>query len=289
MEKSFNLKSKSGSQFEIVTQILVEKSNMGGYTKKLEVIEAKVNGKEIPKNKHSNKPFMMEVTSVYQKSKKYIALSIKYSAWEYVTKALGVKTKQDSGYVLAGKDLEEYYMNDFQSKSENIIEKMKAEEAKRLESSFNDIKNNDIIEFSKHSSYGISICHEAKEHKFFRNATETIEKSNIEINDKFQTHLDMGDYSITTYYKMTFEEFERLVKEAQDTIKKIASKKAEKEAKKQFEEKKVFEKAKKMGEPQVLKRWSEPCNDPKEECSLDNVTLYAMPDGTTKIKRYHTY
>ena len=51
----------------------------------------------------------------------------------------------------------------------------------------------------------------------------------------------------------------------------------------------IFDKAKETGERQLLQKWSEHCNDPKEECNLDMVYIYAMPDGTTKQERHHTW
>jgi hypothetical protein len=50
-----------------------------------------------------------------------------------------------------------------------------------------------------------------------------------------------------------------------------------------------FAEAKRTGEKVLLRSWMADCNDPREECSLDHVTEYAMPDGTTEIMRYHTW
>ncbi len=51
----------------------------------------------------------------------------------------------------------------------------------------------------------------------------------------------------------------------------------------------AFRLAKETGEPQFLTRYMAECNDPKEQCSLDHVTVCAMPDGTTKRERQHTW
>lgn len=50
-----------------------------------------------------------------------------------------------------------------------------------------------------------------------------------------------------------------------------------------------FAEAKRTGERVELRSWMDDCNDPREQCSLDHVTEYAMPDGTTKIERQHTW
>lgn len=51
----------------------------------------------------------------------------------------------------------------------------------------------------------------------------------------------------------------------------------------------VFSEAKRSNRPAILDQYTAECNDPREECSLDNVTVYAMPDGSTKITRSHTW
>lgn len=53
--------------------------------------------------------------------------------------------------------------------------------------------------------------------------------------------------------------------------------------------KEFIEKAKEENKPQIIKKWSEDCNDPNEECSLDFITLTAYPDGSIKANRQHTW
>jgi len=50
-----------------------------------------------------------------------------------------------------------------------------------------------------------------------------------------------------------------------------------------------FDEAQRTGEPVELDSWMANCNDPREECSLDHVIEYAMPDGTTRVERHHTW
>ena len=50
-----------------------------------------------------------------------------------------------------------------------------------------------------------------------------------------------------------------------------------------------FEVAKKTGIKQKIQSLSEECNDSNEDCSLDIITVYAMPDGTKKVERNHTW
>lgn len=50
-----------------------------------------------------------------------------------------------------------------------------------------------------------------------------------------------------------------------------------------------YQQARETGEPVAIQRYTAECNDPGEECSLDIVTVYAMPDGSAKEVRRHTW
>lgn len=51
----------------------------------------------------------------------------------------------------------------------------------------------------------------------------------------------------------------------------------------------IFALAKSTAEKQVLSKNTVDCNDQSEECSTDIITVYAMPDGSTKTVRTHTW
>ena len=51
----------------------------------------------------------------------------------------------------------------------------------------------------------------------------------------------------------------------------------------------AFAEAKRTNHPVVIKQWSEGCDHSVEECDIDNLTQYAMPDGSTKTTRSHSY
>jgi hypothetical protein len=51
----------------------------------------------------------------------------------------------------------------------------------------------------------------------------------------------------------------------------------------------IFETAKKTGEKQLISKWLEDCNDPREECNTDICCEWAMPDGTRQYTRNHTW
>lgn len=66
-------------------------------------------------------------------------------------------------------------------------------------------------------------------------------------------------------------------------------KKAAKKAAANRERQAKFNEARETGSPVLLARWTEPCSDPREECSLDVCCQYSMPDGSTKVERQHTW
>lgn len=83
---------------------------------------------------------------------------------------------------------------------------------------------------------------------------------------------------------------------SRDSLEQIKATKSAKEvaatAKKGQEEAEMqakFEEARISGKPVVLESYMADCNDPHEECSTDLVATYAMPDGSTKTERQHTW
>lgn len=66
----------------------------------------------------------------------------------------------------------------------------------------------------------------------------------------------------------------------------IEAEKAQKN-KKEEEKKNALQRAKTTGERQIIDRWTEDC--PHKDCSNDIVTYWAMPDGSTKTERRHTW
>lgn len=50
-----------------------------------------------------------------------------------------------------------------------------------------------------------------------------------------------------------------------------------------------IEQARISGEPVLIAKWLEPCNDPTEECSWDYIRRYVYPNGELKDDRQHTY
>lgn len=93
---------------------------------------------------------------------------------------------------------------------------------------------------------------------------------------------DSGDYSYRTTYNVSGKELLKMLEEEEANIEKATQAKKEK-----IQE--LKEKAKETGEKQLLKSYTEDCNDDNEECDIDDVRVYIMPDGTQKIERNHTW
>jgi len=47
--------------------------------------------------------------------------------------------------------------------------------------------------------------------------------------------------------------------------------------------------AKETGKPVVIGHYSDDCDDPNEECSMDTITEYIYPDGKIRTTRQHTW
>lgn len=119
---------------------------------------------------------------------------------------------------------------------------------------------------------------------------ETMKTDDIEkVLGRKHDEVDMGDYSITYTYNMTYGEFKKLFKAAEQKKAEIERRKQEREAQKQKEIDEKFKQARETGEKVELERWTAGCDDPSADCDLDIIVKYAMPDGSTKTERYHTY
>lgn len=134
----------------------------------------------------------------------------------------------------------------------------------------------------------------AGQHEFFKESAERIHEhlktDDIEkVLNRKADDVDLGDYAHVFTYEMTLAEYKKLVELAEEKAAKKAAEKREKEEKAAQREKELFDKAKETGEKQVLEQFPVDCDDPHEECDIDIVTIYAMPDGTKKSVRSHTW
>lgn len=119
----------------------------------------------------------------------------------------------------------------------------------------------------------------------------------IDIDEPFSMKLDILKKAIEklgfdNYYKcdeIDIEARDNNLESGFYTINELYKDRLLNKSKKEDAIKEIFAKAVETREKQVIKHWSEECNDGNKECSLDIVYLYAMPDGSEKIERTHTY
>lgn len=71
-------------------------------------------------------------------------------------------------------------------------------------------------------------------------------------------------------------------------VRKIEEENAERRKEKEKIEN-LLEIARKTGRKQLICQWTEGCNDPNEECVVDVVSEWAMPDGSIQRTRTHTW
>lgn len=182
---------------------------------------------------------------------------------------------------------------DATKKAKEILEKIEQEEAKKaFENLSDDIKITMIFA----TDFTTVVCEDetAGKHEFFKMTAESIHKylNTDEIENTLgrkADEVDFGDYVHKFRYEMAFGEYKRLAELAEMKAQEAEQKKLEKEKAEKERIEKLFEKARETGEKQVIVQYSVPCNVPEEDCDIDIVTVYAMPDGTRKTERHHTW
>ena len=105
--------------------------------------------------------------------------------------------------------------------------------------------------------------------------------------------LGIMSYGESVVYRLTPEEYAEFIRRREankkQTEKRRKAKEQQQEQQSNEKHLKAFAQAKATGERVALGTWMAPCDDPDEECNLDTVTKWALPDGTTTITRQHTW
>lgn len=200
----------------------------------------------------------------------------------------GRKSKQKYDYI--GIRISEADKNKFmQYKSE--CEEIQRQEFEKLDNKR--IEDNIQVKISYQSSLGgYYISDEQKEtSNILKDVQKKLNENRInnDLFKEFESDVDWGDYSVRYSYHLTMKELLELMKKVDSIIEEKNKKKLEKKKKEEERVQKLFELAKETGESQIIRRWTEPCNDPYEECDIDEVCIMAMPDGSEKKVRNHTW
>jgi hypothetical protein len=116
---------------------------------------------------------------------------------------------------------------------------------------------------------------------------ETIQKNKRNLIDALtekstKSERETGLYTPAGWFEISNDEMMEIYNS-------IVEQKEEKKEKDNKERQAMMEKATQTGEKQILSKTHEECNDPEESCDIDEIIEYAMPDGTTKTVRYHTW
>ena len=113
-----------------------------------------------------------------------------------------------------------------------------------------------------------------KENENWSDETKEVYRKNVELKKA-------AGYGIIPNAVMR-EKIEKILKETRDY---------EEENERKYNERvnELIEKARLTGEKQLISKCTVPCNDSKVECSTDICYYWAMPDGTTRETRTHTY
>jgi len=116
---------------------------------------------------------------------------------------------------------------------------------------------------------------------------ETIERNKRSILDYLsekstKSERETGLYAPAGWFEVSNEDMMEIYNS-------IVEQKEEKKEKEDTERQDIFERAAQIGEKQILSKTHEECNDPDESCDIDEIIEYAMPDGTIKTVRHHTW
>lgn len=84
-------------------------------------------------------------------------------------------------------------------------------------------------------------------------------------------------------------ELATVLKILQPVVEKSEKEKEEKRKARAEKERMAFEEAKASGKPVLLGSYPTDCDGSVEGCDVDIISIYAMPDGTKKEERVHTY
>lgn len=116
---------------------------------------------------------------------------------------------------------------------------------------------------------------------------QIIEKNKRSVLDKLsekstQSERETGLYAPAGWFEVSNTDLMEIYKS-------IVAQKEEKKEERNTERKAIMDKAVQTGEKKELSRTHDECNDPDESCDIDEIVEYAMPDGTTKVVRHHTW
>ena len=211
----------------------------------------------------------------------------------------GKLTKADTEYIKANKDS---IISDIKAeisakeakKQAEIDEKIKSGEAKLCVvfsgSYFLDCDVAYVIKADEEHQKMYTDEYRGKIHFLLKDVNE-IKKARKLAEEMTKGRNELGHYGSgeSRIYEISKDEMRQLVNEEDGMIEKEAEKERDEEAEASSKIAEAKEIAASTGEPQMIMKYVDECDDPHEECSLDIVAVFVMPDGTEKIERQHTW
>src|SRR5690606_13419914 len=179
-------------------------------------------------------------------------------------------------------------------KAEALLKEYREEMLKEARNKLTDETEIKLIMDTSYTFIIVEDIEYADELEEFRNGASLIQEI-MDIEDiesvlgRKHDEFDIDDYSSSHTFYMTYAELKKIIEVAERKKEEIEKKKQKREAQRQKEIAAKFKRARETGEKVELERWSAGCNDPSADCDIDIVIKYAMPDGTIKTERYHTY
>lgn len=183
--------------------------------------------------------------------------------------------RMDSAQVINGKKINGLLLED---KTEIIVSDLKKAYAEQRE------KNKDISEITFKTHKSTNYFNDEVNALDLGYSKEALDKL-IEIKAIKEKDFQYVLNDKITKDTFTYEEAKEMLKEE---VEELEQKNIEKAAEKERIEQ-LFVTAKETGSKQLIREYSEACNDPAEDCDVDIVKLYAMPDGTETLERFHTW
>jgi len=165
---------------------------------------------------------------------------------------------------------------------EAIVQIAKDIETETLQEEYNEFLERQEVSYSTSSSTGFYLPEKLRD-KYSSKVHDNVKAI---LKEKTTCDTDWGDYSVTYTFKCSGKELiDLLDKELISYNEKVK----EKEKKEKEKEDAIFKKAQETGQKQELYRYIEDCNDDREDCDVDIIIIYAMPDGSKSVERNHTW
>lgn len=262
-------------------KVIVEPRDNG----EVSVREFYLEGKQIYKAQKGNFGWCELRYAYNDKSEKAFCMKIKKDVCKKYLEINNIKANAKEGNVkIDNKDLENLY-NEWPKQ----VKREKEIEAEKYYQEYK--KENKKINVYYSTSIGFRVKNKEIENstdvkKMEQVISENLPKDELE---KYLTETDWGDYSITYYYELTISDLEYILEKAKEIDLEETLKRDKLREEKEKEKQKIFTEAKETGEKQKLYSYSEPCNDRNEECDIDIITVYALPNGDTEEVRSHTW